>query len=129
MVYRLKSLPIEPEYRLYAEPAQDRNRPQHFAVVHLGTAGAAILEKNRRFADASAGAAQAVEHFLLERIAVREKMIEVGAGQERDAVAAIAAAGVAGREAEKQARKCVDAPAHELARDGPVGRAAAGNIA
>src|SRR5262249_13008491 len=60
-----------------AQPEDDAQGTGRLLEVHLRRPGAAILEDDRRFADAAAGLAAAVEHLLLERVAARQQAVEV----------------------------------------------------
>ena len=63
---------VQPQKRRHAHAQDHRHRPQRFPQVGFRRPCSAILEYDRRFADAGAGAAAAVEHLFLERVARRE---------------------------------------------------------
>ncbi|SRR6266849_2977776 len=65
---RRSSRAIQPQKCLGPDPENQRHRPRRLFGIDLGRTGAAVFEEDRRLANAAAGFAAAVEHFLLERV-------------------------------------------------------------
>ena len=112
-----------------AQAEEDPEGGAGFAQVDLGLAVPPIDEDDRRFGEAGALLLQPPEHFLEERIASRADAGEIDPAEAGDAVAAEGTAAVPRAQAQPDAGKSIDEPAHHPPTPRPTLHTPAADIA